>query len=215
VKAGSQTPAVVLPDNLAQERASGRIALFSLGTLLIVMLVVALVVARTDGGETKAATPGTSTSTTSRTATAESPATTASKTTAATQASKTTTGASNSTTTTAAGASRTTTKSTPSEAVLLALLGTGAVLILAGALYARLSVIKLPGGAEIQLSPEERERVIEQVAANAGAASPPDVAHAMAAALQLAHTTKTVSGGVLDADGIRQAAAAVTPAPPE
>jgi hypothetical protein len=91
--------------------------------------------------------------------------------------------------------------------VLLSLLGTGAILILAGALYTRLSAIKLPGGAEITLTPQEREQVAEHVAERAGpGVSPADVARATAVALPLAHATKLVTGGTLGGSEIEQAA---------
>lgn len=49
----------------------------------------------------------------------------------------------------------TTTKNVPSDTVLTALLGTGAALMLVGFLYPRINAIKLPGGVEIGVTPEE------------------------------------------------------------
>jgi flagellar basal body-associated protein FliL len=55
-------------------------------------------------------------------------------------------------------------KSVPSETLLTAVLASGAVLILVGVLYARINSIKLPGGAEIGLSTEEKESAAKKVA---------------------------------------------------
>jgi len=197
-----QPAVVVLPDKLAGERrrarAPGRLALFALGVLLILMLVVALVVARTNGTETRTISPPTSTSTTSYTTTVPR----------CVPCRSTPRAGSGSTTTATGGTSKTTTKGMPSEAVLLSLLGTGAILVLAGALYNRLSAIKLPGGAEITLTPEEREQVAAKVAEKAGAGADPEaVARATAAALPLAHATKLVTGVALREPEIDQAAA--------
>lgn len=63
-----------------------------------------------------------------------------------------------STTKTAGGTETTTTTVTPQEGVLLALLGTGAVLVLAGALYTRPTTLKLPGGAERRPPHAERRQ---------------------------------------------------------
>jgi hypothetical protein len=64
-------------------------------------------------------------------------------------------------------ATTTTTKSkdVPSETLLTALLGSGAVLILVGVLYARINSIKLPGGAELTLTQKEEEAATEKVTA--------------------------------------------------
>lgn len=69
----------------------------------------------------------------------------------------------------AAAAKTTTTKTQagPSESLLTAVLGAGAALIVVGFLYGRISSIKLPGGAEIGLTPDEKQRMLEKaVAAN-------------------------------------------------
>ncbi|MGH2974765.1 MAG: hypothetical protein ACRDLL_07855 [Solirubrobacterales bacterium] len=58
----------------------------------------------------------------------------------------------------------TTTKNAPSDALLEAALGAGAALILAGTLYSRISAIKLPGGAEIDLTTQEKDQATSEVA---------------------------------------------------
>lgn len=58
----------------------------------------------------------------------------------------------------------TTTKNAPSDELLTALLGTGAVLIVVGLLYGRISTIKLPGGAEISLTDNELKKTAEAAA---------------------------------------------------
>lgn len=62
---------------------------------------------------------------------------------------------------TTAPTTTTTTKPLPSDTVLTALLATGATLVLAGVLYTRISTIKLPGGAEIDLTTDEKQQVQE------------------------------------------------------
>jgi flagellar basal body-associated protein FliL len=54
-------------------------------------------------------------------------------------------------------------KDAPSDTLLTALLGAGAGLIIVGALYGRISTIKLPGGTEISLTPEEKEKAAKKV----------------------------------------------------
>jgi hypothetical protein len=69
----------------------------------------------------------------------------------------------------------TTTKSkdAPSETLLTAILGSGAALILVGALYARITSIKLPGGSELTLSDGEKEATAAKVAETMPADSTP------------------------------------------
>lgn len=59
--------------------------------------------------------------------------------------------------------STTTIKNAPSDALLTAVLATGAVLILVGYLYDRITSIKLPGGTEIGLSSDETKTARNQV----------------------------------------------------
>ena len=54
-------------------------------------------------------------------------------------------------------------KELPSDTLLTALLATGAVLVFVGLLYTRISAIKVPGGGEITIEPEEKEQVAQQV----------------------------------------------------
>jgi hypothetical protein len=57
----------------------------------------------------------------------------------------------------------TTTKAWPSDTLLTAVLATGAVLIVVGLLFARMSAIKFPGGAEITLTQAEKEKAAQKV----------------------------------------------------
>jgi uncharacterized protein HemX len=63
-----------------------------------------------------------------------------------------------------AKASTTTKKTTsgPSEGLLTAIIGSGAALIVVGFLYGRISSIKLPGGVEVGLTPEEKEKSVKE-----------------------------------------------------
>lgn len=56
------------------------------------------------------------------------------------------------------------TKNGPSDSLLTALLGVGAGLIAIGYLYGRISSIKLPGGTEIGLTPEEKKATVQKAA---------------------------------------------------
>jgi hypothetical protein len=81
-----------------------------------------------------------------------------------------------SSTTPATKVSTTTKKTTsgPTEGLLTAILGSGAALIIVGFLYGRISSIKLPGGVEVGLTPDEKEKgakeTIEKLPDNAGPA---------------------------------------------
>jgi hypothetical protein len=50
----------------------------------------------------------------------------------------------------------------PSETLLTAVIGSGAALILIGFLYGRISSIKLPGGVDLELTPDEAEKATEK-----------------------------------------------------
>lgn len=164
--------------------------LVALGSLLIALFVAGLVIARTTGSETTTTAPAGRPGSTSATAAVHTQA--------------------------AATSTTTTTKSTPTEAELLALLGTGVVLVLAGALYSRLSAIKLPGGAEIDLTPEEKTAVAHEVATQAArvakTTSPnheqlaQTTADALDAALDSARLMKLRAGGTLDTNAIQHSA---------
>jgi len=54
------------------------------------------------------------------------------------------------------------TKDVPSETLLTAVLSTGAALIIVGALYGRISTIKLPGGVEVSMSEEAEEKTVKK-----------------------------------------------------
>lgn len=64
-----------------------------------------------------------------------------------------------------AKASTKTTKTTsgPSEGLLTAIIGSGAALIVVGFLYGRISSIKLPGGVEVGLTPDEEEKGTKKI----------------------------------------------------
>jgi hypothetical protein len=90
----------------------------------------------------------------------------------------------------------TTTKAWPSETEFTALLSAGAVLVLTGFLWSRISAIKLPGGGEIDLNSDEQKKTAAAVAAKLGPdASPQKVAE---------ETQKAVSA-------VRRAKASVAP----
>lgn len=183
---------VLLADAAQPSHVPGRWVLVLAGTLLIGLFVAGLIVSHTAGSETT-------------------------KTTIPSAAASKGSGSSSGKSSAGASVTRTTTKSVPSEGELLALLGTGAVLVLAGALYSRLSAIKLPGGAEIDLSPEEKDAIATEVAtqatqaAEATGATHEEVAHttaqALATATDSARAMKLRSGGGnLNHAAIQQAA---------
>src|SRR5215211_2833606 len=58
---------------------------------------------------------------------------------------------------------KTTTKSWPSDTQVSALLGAGAALIITGFLWTRITAVKLPGGAEIDLNSAEQEKAAEKI----------------------------------------------------
>jgi cytoskeletal protein RodZ len=192
--------ALLLADT-AQRKVPGRWALLWVGLLLISLFIAGVVLERTVGSETKttpaaAATASTTTSPAKTSAPAETAATSSQK------ASETST------------SSDTTTKALPAEGVLLALLGTGVALVLTSALYTRISAIKLPGGAEIDLSNEEKQQVskevAQQVAAKAAPTTTPEqlaqaTASAYDLALDAARTLKLRTGGRLDAPALHKA----------
>jgi hypothetical protein len=70
---------------------------------------------------------------------------------------------------TTGAASTTSTTSPPSDNLIIAILASGAALILAGGLYGRITSLKLPGGVEVGLSQEEKEKVATQMIADAKA----------------------------------------------
>jgi hypothetical protein len=190
-----QRPAV-----LADELAGGsplmvRLVLCALGVLLVALFIAGVVVTRTPGNESTKTTPNAVTTTTGDTTTGAGSGNEAGS-------SKTT-----STTSTEGGVSSEATENAPSEGVLLAVLGTGVLLILVGALYPRLATVKLPGGAELVLTPEESKQVEGHVAAAASPdASQADVFTATSVALQLARTRKLVTRQALDEPAIEQVA---------
>jgi hypothetical protein len=93
----------------------------------------------------------------------------------------------------------------PSEGLLLALLGFGSASLLAGGMYTRISTIKLPGGVELDLTPEERAAVTAQLTSHVTGADPATAITAMEAALELARSKKIVSGKPLTESAIEDA----------
>ncbi|HEY1688016.1 MAG TPA: hypothetical protein VGF95_04050 [Solirubrobacteraceae bacterium] len=85
-----------------------------------------------------------------------------------------------------------------------------------GALYSRVNAIKLPGGAEIDLSPDEKSAVAHEVATQAAEAATAvgadheqvaqTTAHALGAALDSARVMKLRNGGSLDAAAMQESA---------
>lgn len=75
------------------------------------------------------------------------------------------------------------TYSGPSDSLLMAVIGSGAALILVGFLYGRISSIKLPGGVDIGLTAEEKEKAatktLEKLESLPGETSPADAAKAI------------------------------------
>jgi hypothetical protein len=90
----------------------------------------------------------------------------------------------------------TTTKDWPSDTLLSALLGTGAALVLVGLLYSRITTIKLPGGSEIDLSPDEKKKVAEKVAKKVQdkAVNPEEAPQITVAAVETLRREKTRAG---------------------
>lgn len=112
-----------------------------------------------------------------------------------------------------AGEKTTKKKDVPSETLLTALLSSGAALILAGILYARISSIKLPGGVEVGLSQEEKKATSEKVAEALPGADAQTVAEVtQAAAAHLRHA-KTVGAATLPEEKIDEIVQQVTPDP--
>lgn len=190
--------AAVVADDLTDKSGSAlaaRMALVAVGVVILAWMIVALILADTRGSEKHAAAPGTaittSTTTTTATGTGTTPAT------GTTTATTATTGAKTDESSTSA----------PSDTVLVALLTIGAILVLCGALYTRLATVKLGTGFEVTLNPEEAQQVADHVAANAASAPPADVAHATAAALEIARQNKAVArAGGLSPDALEHAA---------
>jgi len=186
---------VALADDLGAVSAV-RLALIAVGAALLLLFVASVVVGQTHGGETKKTAPNTVSKTETTTTTTTGPKTAPTKTTST-----------KTTTTTPPSASKEVTKTAPAEGVLLALLGSGLVLILAGGLYSRITAIKLPGGVELTLSKEEGKQLEQSVVEKAKpGATPGELALATVAAFELARTRKRAAGEPLEAQAIDQAA---------
>lgn len=203
----------VLADTLSAQQAAGegqrakpgRTALFALGAVLLALFVTGAVVGQTTGSETKKTGAG-----------GESQTTTTSTTSGAKEEAKTTTTGSKeeprttisrTVTVTPKSESTEVDKTAPSEGLLLALLGTGVVLILAGGFYSRITAIKLPGGVDLTLSPEESTKVQEAVNAKAPAeANSSQVVKAAVVAHEVARTQKQATGEELSDEIVELAA---------
>ncbi len=110
----------------------------------------------------------------------------------------------------------TTTKSWPSDTDFTALLSSGAVLVLTGFLWSRISAIKLPGGAEIDLSSDEQKQTAAAVAEKLGPnAAPQKVAEETQKAVSAVRRAKAsiappaVATASLGADQIKEVVASV------
>lgn len=100
----------------------------------------------------------------------------------------------------------TTKKGIPSDALLGGLLATGAILVLVGLLYGRITVIKLPGGGEIDLNSDEKKAVAETVKKEVKADNLPAEAAPMVtlAAIEQVRSAKRAKG-VLDPGDVNRA----------
>lgn len=188
---------VLLADAAQPKNVPGRWFLFSAGALLLALFVAGIALAFASGSKT----------------TTESTQPPAASTAAGSGASASRNSVTPAVPLVSKSVSNTT--SVPSEGVSLALLGTGVVLILAGALYTRLTAIKLPGGAEIDLSAEEKTAIVEKVASTATAGAAKGASHdevarttalALDAAFETARTMKLRGNGALGPDAIERSA---------
>jgi hypothetical protein len=140
---------VLVPPEPERKRAKG--FLVAVGFLLMALFVAGLIAGRVYGTQTEETSTPTSSGTTEATTTGASGATAAGAAASATS----TSGATMTT--------KTTTKNFGSDSLLTAMLASGAALFALGFLYTRISAVKLPGGAEIDLNPEEKDKVKEEV----------------------------------------------------
>jgi hypothetical protein len=97
-------------------------------------------------------------------------------------------------------------KGVPSDTLLQGLLATGAILVVVGVLYGRITVIKFPVG-EIDLNPDEAKKVAAeaQQKSQTDGASPETMAGVTATALAEARAQKRANRGTLSSDDITQA----------
>ena len=93
------------------------------------------------------------------------------------------------------GRQTTTKRDAPSNSLLEAVLATGATLIVLGLFYGRITVIKLPGGGELDLSSVEKNAVADTVKQEVVAGKvPPEAAPAVTvAAIEHARERKAVA----------------------
>jgi hypothetical protein len=109
---------------------------------------------------------------------------------------------------TAAITKTTKTKSIPSDTVLTAILASGTALILVGVLYYRISSLKLPGGAEVALTPKEQKEATKTAEKNVPDTADKDTkAEAKRAALKRVREEKNAVGVLeFEADTVRRLA---------
>jgi hypothetical protein len=191
------THAVVADDLSDKQRSTliARVNLVIVGVCILAWMIIALILANTRGSEKHVGAPGTTVTTSATTTT--TPAAATAPATNTTRSTTSTTGAKTDESNTSA----------PSDTVLVALLTIGGILVLSGALYTRLSTVKLGTGFEVTLSPEQAADVAGSVNDKAPAgASQQDITRATAAALEVARSTKRVSQTPLDVDAIEHAA---------
>ncbi|HYB22161.1 MAG TPA: hypothetical protein VED41_00085 [Solirubrobacteraceae bacterium] len=194
------------PPTKWREEKPGRTALFTVGIVLLLGFLTGAIVGQTDGTKkTTTTTGGTSTTATTTTpSAAKEEAKPTTTTTASKEETKTATSEAKTVetkTVNPTSGSGEVTKNAPSDTFLLALLGTGVGLVLAGALYSRLTTIKLPGGVELDL--KESAALGAGVADKAApGASAQQVAAATVVAHEAARATKVATGQKLDDDVI-------------
>ena len=94
----------------------------------------------------------------------------------------------------------TTTKSWPSETLITSLLAVGAVLVIVGFLWDRITSIKV-AGAEIGLSDDEKEKVADALTEKVPeGAKPEEAAKAALSVVSALTEQKAAGGGLTDAD---------------
>lgn len=103
------------------------------------------------------------------------------------------------------GRETTTSRDVPSGSLLEALLATGATLIVLGLFYGRITVIKLPGGSELDLSPVEKNAVAATVKKEVVAGKvPPEAAPAVTVAA-MEHARERKAAGSFSDDDVTSA----------
>lgn len=95
-----------------------------------------------------------------------------------------------------AAKTKSTTKAAPSDTILTAVLASGAALIMAGALYSRISTITLPGDVKIGLSNKETTTTKDTAAKQAGGLTEAQVVEATTRAVEKVKEKKAATGAI-------------------